>query len=135
MTWRCSCGNVQSFSCLNCLKCGGSKSSGESLSRLKGDWLCCKCGKNNFASRTYCFNFKCSSNQGTLVYGTTMVQDENVAPSAKRFKKSAKSQVLEVKGDNNNTLPPEDINKQSANTENKEEEIEEDDDAVLLAQI
>ena len=69
------------------MDCGGSKSSGESLIRLKGDWLSCKCGKNNFASRTYCFNVKCSSNQGTLVYGTTMVQDENVAPSAKRFKK------------------------------------------------
>ena len=37
MTWRCSCGNVQSFSFLNCLKCGGSKSSGESLIRLKPD--------------------------------------------------------------------------------------------------
>ena len=64
-----------------------------------------------------------------------MVQDENVAPSAKRFKKSAKSQILEVKGDSNDTLPPEDINKQPANTENKEEDIEEDDDADLLAQL
>ena len=89
MTWRCSCGNVQSLSCLNCLKCGGSKSSGESLIRLKGNWLCSKCGKNNFARRTYCFNVKCSSNQGT-----TVIQNET---PAKRLKKSA----------NNDTLPPE----------------------------
>ena len=64
-----------------------------------------------------------------------MVKDENVAPSAKRFKKVLSPKSLKKKGITTIHFLLRDINKQSANTENKEEEIEEDDDAVLLAQI
>ena len=44
-----------------CLRCNRAKASGESLIRLKGDWVYFRCGKNNFARRITCFNVNCSS--------------------------------------------------------------------------
>ena len=53
-----------------CIKCGDSKSNGQSLDRLPGDWVCFHCKTNNFAKRSTCYKcsrpkkqwFLCSSN-------------------------------------------------------------------------
>ena len=62
MAWRCKCGRVmESLTYDRGLRCNRAKASGESLIRLKGDWVCFRCGKNNLARRITRFNFNRSS--------------------------------------------------------------------------
>lgn len=56
MAWKCSCGTVSSLSIAKCPHCGKDKKLGESLIKMRGDWCCGQCGKNNFARRKKCFS-------------------------------------------------------------------------------
>ena len=77
MAWRCKCGRVmESLTYDRCLRCNLAKASGESLIRLKGDWVCCRCGKNNFARRITCFNVNCSS-KSKRPFSHAVIEEEN----------------------------------------------------------
>ena len=82
MTWRCKlCGKVMSFSINKCPNCKRAKETGELMIRLRVDWICIKCGKNNFARRTVCFNTSCSSrnDEGNKSAGPSSSKQETLA--------------------------------------------------------
>ena len=79
---------MESLTYDRCLRCNLAKASGESLIRLKGDWVCCRCGKNNFARRITCFNVNCSS-KSKRPFSHAVIEEENKPQEPGPSKKEA----------------------------------------------
>ena len=57
------CQTLNTGVCSKC-SCGALKSTGESMTRLPGDWLCPACHVNNFAARKVCFKCRYDKTDG-----------------------------------------------------------------------
>jgi hypothetical protein len=79
MSWKCSCGTVMSsLQVLRCRTCGKDKSQGESLIKMRGDWMCTNCQKNNFARRIKCFS--CGGSKVTYTFSLYIVHFVELEP-------------------------------------------------------
>ena len=127
MTWRCKCGKGMSFSINKCPNCKRGKETGESMIRLRGDWICIKCGKNNFARRTVCFNTSCSSrnDEGNKSAGPPSLKQETLAAVCRTDKRKQDFSI------------PHDDGKGKAKKIKIEQSVtaESDDDEELMEQV